>query len=209
MRSERSIRRSDICLLVIDCMEGITAMDRKIARMIKEEKKPCLIVLNKFDLYEPKQPRWKRLEALEKHAREELFFLSYAPFICTSAMNNEAVQRIFNELQKIETKAKQNVPTTGEINRALQAAMEKTPPSTSKKYHKRLKLFYAAVAVNENYSAIPVPTFILFVNDKRLMADNYEQYLARQLRKEFPAPGIPAIFSVRSRRREPKLSERS
>jgi len=208
MRSERSIRRSDICLIVIDCMEGVSSMDRKIARTIKDEKKPCLIVLNKFDLYKPDLPRWQRLELLEEHVRQELFFLSYAPFICTSALKGEAVQRIFNELQKIERKAKQNVPTTGTLNRALQAAMEKNPPATSKRYNKRIKLYYAAVTINEKYATIPVPNYILFVNDKRLMADNYEQYLSKQLRESFPATGIPVIFSIRSRRREAKPSER-
>jgi len=80
MRTEKSIRRADICLLVVDLAAGISAMDRKIAQTIKEERKPCLIILNKWDLYHPGGNRKDRLEQAEEQIRSELFFLSYAPF---------------------------------------------------------------------------------------------------------------------------------
>ena len=82
----------------------------------------------------------------------------------------------------------------------LQAAMQKNPPPTDNKA-KRMKLYYATTALNEKYSVIPVPTFVLFVNDKALMKDSYEAYLTNQIRETHPAPGIPIIFSVRSRTR--------
>ncbi|BDS05713.1 GTPase Der [Oceaniferula spumae] len=197
MRAERSIRRADICLLVIDCAEGVSAQDRKIARIIQDEKKPCLIVLNKFDLYHPNAQKSARLEEITEHVRTELFFLSYAPYVCVSALKKQSIGLVFSKLAEIR-KAAQEPITTGKLNRFLGEAFEKKPPQ-AKKGTKRLKLLYATAAVNDRYTAIPVPTYILFVNDKRLMQEHYEQYLTNRLREDHPSPGIPITFSVRSR----------
>ncbi len=197
MRAERSIRRADICLLVIDCAEGVSAQDRKIARMIQDEKKPCLIVLNKFDLYHPGAQKNVRLEEATEHVRNELFFLAYAPYVCVSALKKQSIGLVFAKLAEIRKHAQEPI-TTGKLNRFLGAAFEKKPPQ-AKKGSKRLKLLYATTAINDRYTAIPVPTYILFVNDKRLMQENYEQYLTNRLREDHPTPGIPITFSVRSR----------
>lgn len=197
MRAERSIRRADICLLVIDCAEGVSAQDRKIARIIQNEKKPCLIVLNKFDLYHPGANRSVRLEEATEHVRTELFFLAYAPYVAVSALKKQSIGLIFQKLAEIRKHAQAPI-TTGKLNRFLGEAFEKKPPQ-ARKGTKRLKLLYATTAINDRYTAIPVPTYILFVNDKRLMQENYEQYLTNRLREAHPSPGIPIIFSIRSR----------
>lgn len=197
MRAERSIRRADICLLVIDCAEGVSAQDRKIARIIQGENKPCLIVLNKFDLYHPSAPKSARLEEITEHVRTELFFLNYAPYVCVSALKKQSIGLVFSKLAEIR-KAAQAPITTGKLNRFLGEAFEKKPPQ-AKRGTRRLKLLYATTAINDHYTAIPVPTYILFVNDKRLMQENYEQYLSNRLRESHPSPGIPITFSVRSR----------
>lgn len=196
MRAERSIRRADLCLLVIDCAEGISAQDRKIARIIQDEKKPCLIVLNKFDLYHPEAQKNVRLEEVTEHVRNELFFLSYAPFVAVSALKQQSIGLVFAKLAEIRKCAQEPI-TTGKLNRFLAAAFEKSPPQAKK--GKRLKLLYATTAINDRYTAIPVPIYIMFVNDKRLLAENYEQYLTNRLREDHPSPGIPISFSVRSR----------
>jgi GTP-binding protein len=200
MRTEKAIRRSDLCVLVIDLAAGITSMDRKIAQTILEEKKPCLIVLNKFDLFHPGANRGARLEEATAHVRKELFFLHYAPFVACSAKTGGSVDHVLKEALKIR-KGAQNIPGTGQLNRILQAAFEDTPPPIDSRLKKRLKLYYATAATNEKYSVIPVPTIVLFVNDKRLMATSYESYLTNRYRAAHPAPGIPVVFSVRSRSR--------
>ena len=201
MRTEKAVRRSDLCILVIDLAAGITAQDRKIAQLILEEKKPCIIVLNKFDLYHPGAPMKERKKEAETHVKRELFFLHYAPFLCVSAKEGNAVHQVLKEVLAVK-KAAQAVPTTGALNRMLQLAFTVNPPPLVAKGTKRLKLYYATTAVNERYAVIPVPTFVLFVNDKAMMSSSYEQYLTNKLRQEHPAPGVPVIFSVRSRRRE-------
>jgi GTP-binding protein len=200
MRTEKAIRRSDLCVLVIDLAAGISSMDRKIAQTILEEKKPCLIVLNKFDLYHPDANRKARLEEATEHVRRELFFLHYAPFVACSAKTGSSVEHVLKEALKIR-KGAQDIPGTGQLNRILQAALTQNPPPVDRKLRRRLKLYYATAATNEKYSVIPVPTIVLFVNDKRLMSSSYESYLTNQYRAAHPAPGIPVIFSVRSRSR--------
>jgi GTP-binding protein len=83
----------------------------------------------------------------------------------------------------------------------LQEAFQINPPPTDRRSAKRLKLYYATAAVEEIYSVIPVPTFVLFVNDKSLMPTSYEQYLSNRLREFNPVAGVPVVFSIRSRDR--------
>ncbi len=200
MRAERSIRRADLCLLVIDLSAGISAQDRKIARLVQREQKPCIIIANKWDLYHPDAPRKARMEEAEETIRNELFFLHYAPFICVSAREKQELDRIFGAIRKVREGA-QGIIGTGELNRLLSEALRRNPPPASKRHRKRLKILYATAAVNERYAAIPVPRYILFVNDKRLLADSYQSYLENALRKANPSLGLPINFSVRSRRK--------
>lgn len=203
MRAERSIRRADLCLLVVDLTVGVSAQDRKIARLIQKEQKPCLIVANKWDLYHPDAPKGARMEEAEDELRNELFFLHYAPFVCVSAREKQELDRIFGAIRRIREGASE-LMGTGQLNRFIQDALRRNPPPASKRHRKRLKILYATAAVNERYAAIPVPRYILFVNDKRLLSESYESYLENNLRKVKPSMGLPINFSVRSRRKPPK-----
>ncbi len=201
MRSERAIRRSDICLLVIDMAAGVTQQDRRIGSIIAKESKPCIIVVNKFDLYCPDAPLSARKEAVKEHIKENLFFLDYAPVAIVSAKQGQGMDHIFKAVARVRKEAL-GMPGTGELNRLLQRAMEMNPPGQHRVLHKRLKLFYATTAVNERYTRIPVPTYVLFVNDKRLLADSYAQYLRNTIRSRIKASGIPIVLSPRSRVRK-------
>lgn len=198
MRSERSIRRADLCLLVIDVAAGVTAMDRKIASTIVSENKPCIIVLNKWDLFHPKETKDRRLELATEMARNELFFISYAPIITCSAIEGQYLNKIFAGVEKVRRESQKTL-STGVLNRLLAQAFDAQPPAQHKKLKKRLRLLYATAAVNERYGKIPVPTYILFVNDKRLMLESYQQYLANRIKQFHPQAGIPVVFSIRSR----------
>ncbi|MGA0900894.1 MAG: ribosome biogenesis GTPase Der, partial [Luteolibacter sp.] len=176
------------------------AMDRKIAQVILREKKPCLIALNKFDLFHPEADRKTRLEEAGAQVRRELFFLAYAPFVACSAKTGGAVQHVLKETLKIRDDARK-IPGTGSLNRILQQAISENPPPIDNRAKRRLKLFYATTATNEKYSVVPAPTIVLFVNDKSLMTSSYESYLSNRYRTAHPAPGIPVILSVRSRAR--------
>lgn len=198
MRSEKAIRRADICLLVIDIAAGITQQDRRIAGIIAEEGKPCVIIVNKFDLFHPNAPRKARMAEVEEQVRRELFFISYAPFVTTSAKKSEGIEIIFKDITRIRRESLA-LPTTGQLNRLIQLAQQMNPPGTASGSTKRLKIYYVTTAVDPKYSTIPVPRYVLFVNDKNLLTDSYSQYLRNKIRETYPAPGIPVIFSARSR----------
>ena len=207
MRSERSIRRADICLLVVDLAAGVAAQDRKIARLIQQEKKPCLIIANKFDLFHPEGQKSARVEAAEEHLRKELFFLDYAPFVCVSAMKGHAIQHVFKTISRIRDNA-QEVIGTGPLNRLLQNAFIKNPPPEHKRHRKRLKLFYATTAVNDRYQAIPVPEYVLFVNDKHFVVESFNNYLINQIKDKHPTDGLPIPLSFRSRTKKDRLDRK-
>lgn len=198
IRSERAIRRSDVCLLVIDVAVGITHQDRRIAATIAEEKKPCIIVINKFDLFCPGAPVSARRAEIKQMVQDELFFLDYAPLVIVSAKEGSGLSGIFSAIDRMREDA-QHIIGTGELNRLLQRAMVMNPPGQHRSLRRTLKLYYATVALNEKYMVIPVPTYVLFVNDKRLLADSYAQYLRNTLRSQTRAAGVPIVLSPRSR----------
>ena len=172
--------------------------------MIQEEKKPCLIIANKFDLFHPEGQKSARVEMAREHIRKELFFLNYAPFVCVSAMKGQAIQHIFRTITRIRDNA-QAVIGTGPLNRLLQEAFIKLPPPEHKRHRKRLKLFYGTTAVNDRYQAIPVPQYVLFVNDKHLIVESYQNYLVNQIQEKHPTDGLPIPISFRSRTKKDRL----
>ena len=196
MRTEQSIRRSDIVLLILDCAQGVTAQDRKIANIVLDAGKPCLMVLNKFDLFFPEGRKKERLEELEERVRRDLFFLDYAPFVAVSAKDRQHLGKIFQLIESIRTAADQPVPT-GPLNRVLQDGMTRTPPPLVGK--KRFKLLYATSATSRENEGIPVPTFLLFINHAELLSKTYRRYLENLIRAQFPFSGLPIHFVLKSR----------
>ncbi len=203
MRSERSIRRADICALVVDGAAGITVQDRRIARMILEENKPCVILANKFDLYHPDGRRQDRLEQLSEDVRRELFFLHYAPMVASSALKKQHVNRLFHVIQQVQEASARPI-STGILNRILEMAMRKNPPPLRKQ--KRLNLLYASALKSDRPGPIPVPHYVFFINRNNLMTDDYLRYLENQIRKENPFVGLPIKIQLRARppKKKPK-----
>ena len=95
MRAERSIRRADLCVLVIDLTIGVTAQDKRIAGLIQKARKPAIIVLNKWDLIKPRRGEKQSAKELIEETRSRIFFLNYAPVLITSASTGENVDRLF------------------------------------------------------------------------------------------------------------------
>ena len=104
------------------------AAGRRIAGIIAEEGKPCIIIVNKFDLFHPNASRKDRMAEVEEQVRRELFFISYAPFIATSAKKAEGVEIIFKVITRIRRES-HNLPTTGQLNRLIQLAQQMNPPA--------------------------------------------------------------------------------
>jgi GTP-binding protein len=196
MRAERTIRRADLCVLVIDLTSGVTSQDKKIAGLIQESEKPCLIVLNKWDLVKPARGGKKAIERAITDVRQRLFFLEYAPVLVASALTGENVDELFRLIANIRRSAQVRIGT-GVLNRMLRAALEENPPPMIGT--RRLKLFYAAQARDETSEALSAMKFVLFVNQPKLLSDSYARYLERRIRTIAPFPGLPLLLSCRAR----------
>jgi GTPase len=196
MRAERSIRRAELGVLVVDLTSGVTAQDKRIAGLIQESRKAALIVLNKWDLVKPKRGERQTISQLIDETRERIFFLDYAPVLIASARTGENVDRLFQLIGKIKRAAIARIGT-GVLNRLLRAAFAANPPPMVK--GRRLKLFYAAQSSGTTGRHLQTPEFVLFVNDPGSLSQTYARYLVAQIRKAQSYPGLPIILTLRPR----------
>ena len=187
MRTLLAIERADVCLMLIDALEGVTDQDAKIAGEAHEAGKGIIIVVNKWDEYE------KETGTLEKYKKEiydKLAYLSYAPILFISAKTGQRVDKLFELINHV---AEQNAMriSTSVLNQVINEAIAIVQPPTDK--GKRLKIYYGTQA-----STKP-PTFVIFVNHKELFHFSYERYLVNQIRKEFGLEGTPVRIMVREK----------
>jgi GTP-binding protein len=208
-RAEDSIARCDIAVFVLDAEAGITEQDKKVADKIVEHRKACIVVVNKWDLMhetvrKAREEEIQRRQRKDRDARkimatlgefgewvqEHLFFLSYAPVIFTSAQSGFNLERLLEAVRYVEAQLQQKIPTAI-LNRTLQDAVERRQPLSS--HGHRLKFFYAT-----QVRQAP-PTFLLFVNRAELFSDQYNKYLADQLRRSFGYEGCPIIIVPKAR----------
>ncbi|MBA3542937.1 MAG: ribosome biogenesis GTPase Der [Chthoniobacterales bacterium] len=196
MRSERTIRRADLCVLVVDATMGVTAQDKKIAALMQKAQKPSLVLVNKWDLVKPERGAKETLAALLQDTRDRLFFLLYAPVLVASALTGENVDRLFSAIRKIRRAAEERVGT-GVLNRLLREAFVVSPPPMSS--NRRMKLFYATQARGEAEKGLATPEFVLFVNDPQLLGETYARYLEARIREVQPFTGLPLMLNFRPR----------
>lgn len=190
LRSIAAIRRCNVALLVVDAQDGVTEQDMRIAGLIRDEGKAAVIVVNKWDAVEKETGTLEkyRLEVLDK-----LKFLSYAPVLFISALSGQRVHQVWETVSIVYAQAGKRVPT-GMLNELIgEAQLSLQPPMEG---GRRLKIFYAT-----QQASFP-PTFLLFVNDPKLMHFAYERYLENQMRKAFDFTGTPIRFFLRERSKE-------
>jgi GTPase len=207
MRAERSIRRADLCVLIVDVTVGVTAQDKRIAGLIQKARKAALVVLNKWDLLKlttgrvratggSKHREREAIKELVDETRQRIFFLDYAPVLIASALTGENIDKLFGLIGKVQRDAGARIGT-GVLNRLLRAAFAANPPPMRK--GRRLKLFYAAQAGGTKDRQVQPPQFVLFVNDPRLLSDQYKRYLESKIRDAEAYAGLPVILTLRPR----------
>ncbi len=190
-RAIRSIKECDVALLVIDATEavnGISDQDKKIASIITEAGKGMVIAINKWDLIEDKKSN--TVNKFEKKLANEIPFLSYIPKIYISAVTHQRLNQIFTRVVEVQAEHSKRV-STGLLNKVVNEAYALNPPQTIR--NKRLKVMYTTQASTEP------PTFILFVNDEKLLKDHYKRYMENKLREAFGFFGTPIRIAVRER----------
>ena len=196
MRAERSIRRADLCVLIVDLTMGVTAQDKRIGSLIQKAHKAALVVLNKWDLIKPKRNEKQTMAQLVDETRTRIFFLDYAPVLVGSARTGENIDKMFALIAKVRRAASEHIGT-GVLNRLLRSAFTANPPPMVS--GRRLKLFYAAQAGGKRDREVQPPEFVLFVNEPRLLSETYRRYLEARIRKAQPYPGLPLLLTCRPR----------
>ncbi len=190
MRSIAAIKRADIVLIVFDASEEISEQDVRIAGMVHEEGKPCVIVMNKWDTVDKDT---HTIEQYKKDLDNKLAFMSYYVPIFVSALTGQRVDKIFDIIDSVYENASRRIPT-GVLNDVIREAVAlNDPPSPS---GRRLKILYATQA------ATNPPKIVIFVNDEKLLHFSYKRYLENSLRKAFDFSGTPLDIVYNSKKEE-------
>lgn len=187
LRTDMAVERADVCVIMIDALEGFTEQDSKVAGRALEQGKGCIIAVNKWDAYEKDG---KTMDSYRKQLMKDFSFMSFAPIIFISAKTGQRLERLYELIKFVDTQNAMRIKT-GQLNEILAAATLRVQPPTDK--GKRLKIFYMTQA-----STRP-PTFVCFVNNADLFHYSYQRYLENQIREVYGLEGTPVRFVIRER----------
>lgn len=188
VRAVAAVERADIVIMMIDATEGVTEQDAKIAGIAHDRGKGMIIAVNKWDAIE------KDTHTANKFTdkiREILSFVPYASVIYISAKSGQRVHKLFELLDTVIQNHQLRV-ATGVLNEIMMEAVAMQQPPTDK--GKRLKLFYITQV------SVKPPTFVIFVNDKKLMHFSYQRYIENKIREAFGFAGTPIRIFIRERK---------
>lgn len=187
IRAKMAVERANVCLIMIDAIEGFTEQDSKVAGIAHEMGKACIIAVNKWDALEKDG---KTMDSYRKKLMNDFSFMSYAPIIFISAKTGQRIDRLYELIKFVDEQNSTRI-STGKLNDVLAAATARVQPPTDK--GKRLKIYYMTQA-----STRP-PTFVCFVNSKELFHYSYQRYIENQIREVFGLEGTPTRFVIRER----------
>lgn len=193
VRTVSAVERADIVIVVIDAKEGVTEQDAKIAGIAHERGKGVIIAVNKWDLIEKDN---KTMNEYTAKLKEVLAFMPYAEFLFVSAVSGQRLNKLFDVIDTIIQFHALRV-STGVLNDILSEAVAMQQPPTDK--GRRLKIFYITEV------SVKPPTFILFVNSRKLMHYSYTRYIENKLREAFGFNGTPMRFIIRERNADDEM----
>lgn len=187
IRAVAAIERCDVCLLMIDALEGITEQDKKIAGLAHEAGKGIVIVVNKWDLVDKETGT---MNEFRKKISAELTFMSYAPSVFISALTGKRAESVIDMAKYVAENRAMRVPT-GQLNSLItDATMMRQPPSDK---GKRLKIYYVTQV------GVKPPLFSFKINSRPLMHFSYSRYLENKIRESFGFEGTPIKFVFREK----------
>lgn len=188
-RAFKAIRRSDIVLLVIDALDGVTEQDQKLAGRIEEEGRACVIVVNKWDAVEKDS---YTIYDYEKEIKSRLHFIDWAATIFVSALTGQRVEKIIDLVDQAAEQYKRRV-STAVINEVLEEAVGWVTPPTNRQ-GRQGKIYYGTQVTTQP------PSIVLFVNDPKRFNDNYRRYVERQFRQQLGFQGTPLRLMWRGKK---------
>lgn len=187
IRARMAVERANVCVIMIDAVEGFTEQDSKVAGIALEQGKACLIAVNKWDAVEKDGTT---MQKYREKLQNDFSFMRFAPIIFISAKTGQRLDRLFEMIVSVNAHHSMRI-STGKLNEILADATARVQPPTDK--GKRLKIYYMTQA-----STCP-PTFVFFVNDSQLFHFSYQRYLENQIRDVFGLDGTPVRFIIRER----------
>ncbi len=190
LRAFKSIERADVALLMIDATTGITSQDAHIAGFIIEEWKSCVVLVNKWDALAKDTTTMDDYTAI---IRRELNFVDYVPILFISAKTGQRVDQVLPLALRVQEERLARL-TTSKLNEIIHKAQDAHPhPSHA---GRALKMFYGTQVRSDP------PTFMIYVNDPKLMHFSYLRYLENQIRAEYGFLGTPIRIVIKGRREE-------
>lgn len=190
LRSFQAIERADVVLLMIDAEEGISAQDAHIAGYILDEWKSCVVLVNKWDAVEKDS---YSMENFTARIREDLNFMDYVPIIFISAKTNQRVDQVLPLALRVQEERLVRLPTS-KLNAVLTQAQDDHPAPTSG--GQQLKIYYGTQVRSDP------PTFVLFVNNPKLMHFTYLRFLENRIRAEYSFMGTPIKLAAKGRKED-------
>ena len=187
IRTVTAVERADVVVVVIDATEGVTEQDAKIAGIAHDRGKGILVVVNKWDAIEKDD---KTIYKYTNKVKEVLSFMPYAEIMFVSAETGQRLPKLFEKIDMIIENQTMRI-ATGVLNEIMSEAIALQQPPSDK--GKRLKLYYITQV------AVKPPTFVIFVNDKKLMHFSYTRYLENKIRDTFVFKGTSLKFIIRER----------
>lgn len=187
IRSLRAIERSDVALLLVDAVSGITAQDTHIAGFILDYWKSVVVIVNKWDSIEKDS---YTMQDYTMHLRHELNFLDYVPVLFISAKTGQRIHQVLPTALQVQEERVLRIPTS-KLNQLIRKALDRHPSPSKAGRH--LKIYYGSQVRSEP------PTFLLHVNDPKLAHFTYVRFLENQIREAHPFLGTPIRIVLRAR----------
>lgn len=187
IRAKMAAERSDVCVIMIDAVEGFTEQDSKVAGLAIEAGKACVIAVNKWDAIEKTD---KTMINYKRKLENDFSFMSYVPIIFISAKTGQRIENLFETITMVSNANAMRI-STGVLNEVLAEAVIRVQPPTDK--GKRLKIFYITQV------ATKPPTFVFFVNSAQLFHFSYQRYIENRIRETFSLQGTPIRFIIREK----------
>lgn len=190
IRTVTAVERADVVVMVIDAAEGVAEQDAKIAGIAHERGKGVIIAVNKWDVVEKDD---KTIYKMTEKIKQTLAYMPYAEFVFISAKTGQRLDKLFELIDMIIENQSMRI-ATGVLNEILAEAVAMQQPPSDK--GRRLKIFYMTQI------SVKPPTFVVFVNDKKLMHYSYTRYIENQIRNAFGFRGTPLRFIIRERKED-------
>ncbi len=190
IQARQHLERSDVALLMLDALEGVSALDTHIGGYAHESQRSVILVVNKWDAV-PKGPR--ATQEFTEIVRRRLKYLDYAPLVFISALRRQRLERLMDIIADVAAARRRRIPTA-EMNRFLGQLDLENMPGPRGPHGQPLKLYYLT------QTGVAPPTFVVFASRGGKLHFSVERYLENRLRERFGFPGTPIVIRARPSR---------